>query len=81
MESFIPRRATCADIVYAVGLAVMVGQVPAMWNVLASDAVAHLCNSLPVLSITYCSLLTTCKAEEVKDSALVTPQTMFWSYM
>jgi amino acid transporter len=28
---------------FAVGLTVMVGQVPAMWNVLASDAVAHLC--------------------------------------
>ena len=28
----------------AVGLAVMVGQVPAMWNILGSDAVAHLCN-------------------------------------
>jgi hypothetical protein len=26
----------------------MVGQVPAMWNVLASDAVAHLCTSLPI---------------------------------
>jgi hypothetical protein len=31
----------------AVGLAVMVGQVPAMWNVLASDAVAHLCKHRP----------------------------------
>ena len=44
------------------GLAVMVCQVPAMWNVVASDAVAHL-------------------SEEVKDAALVTPQTMFWSFM
>lgn len=26
----------------AVGLAVMVGQVPAMWNVLGSDAITHL---------------------------------------
>ena len=46
-----PRRAQCADMEFAVGLAVMIGQVPAMWNVLASDAVAHLCKSLPVLSI------------------------------
>jgi hypothetical protein len=32
----------------AVGLAIMVGQVPAMWNVLASDAVAHLCKHRPI---------------------------------
>lgn len=32
-----------ADKASIVGLGVMVGQVPAMWNVLASDAVAHLC--------------------------------------
>ena len=33
-------------VVFAVGLAVMVGQVPAMWNVLGSDAIIHLCKLL-----------------------------------
>ena len=56
----------------------MVGQVPAMWNMLASDAVAHLCNP-PIHSLL--QPLTTPKAEEVKDSSIVTPRTMFWSYM
>ncbi len=36
-----------ANLWLVVGLALMVGQVPAMWNVLASDAVAHICKSDP----------------------------------
>jgi len=56
----------------------MVGQVPAMWNVLASDAVAHLVS----LCLSPCKAQTQPlikrKAEEVKDASTVTPQTMFY---
>ena len=66
---------------FAVGLAVMIGQVPAMWNVLASDAVAHLCKVTTRTIHCLLQLLTTHKAEEVRDASIVTPKTMFWSYM
>lgn len=66
---------------FPVGLAIMVCQVPAMWNILASDAVAHLCKSPPALSNASFSYPLTYKAEEVKEASIVTPQTMFWSYM
>jgi choline transport protein len=59
----------------------MVGQVPAMWNVLASDAVAHLCKSLYVPCKAQTQPLIKRKAEEVKDASTVTPQTMFYSYL
>ena len=58
----------------------MVGQVPAMWNVLASDAVAHLCAFLSPL-ITTKLPADNLKAEEVRNAAEVTPKTMFWSYV
>jgi choline transport protein len=74
-ESFRANRAL------SVGLAVMVGQVPAMWNVLASDAVAHLCKSLYVPCKAQTQPLIERKAEEVKDASTVTPQTMFYSYL
>jgi choline transport protein len=64
----------------------MVGQVPAMWNVLASDAVAHLCKfpfSLrrPVETPTHRLTFSALPAEEVKNASVVTPKTMFWAYM
>jgi hypothetical protein len=47
-SAFASSRTLYADMASAVGLAIMVGQVPAMWNVLASDAVAHLCKHRPI---------------------------------
>lgn len=58
----------------------MVGQVPAMWNVLASDAVAHLCEFLPILGIlspatdkTYSGGGQRCKHCDATDHVLFLP--------
>lgn len=50
-----------------------------MWNVLASDAVAHICELLSfpeVISSTDRS-----PAEEVQNASVNTPKTMFWAYL